>query len=908
MNKRNKKQSFFSLVLLFMLATIIPSVVAEVTQQNPIVQTQALPSQLVTQAQKLYQARQYTQAASLWEQAAQGFASSGDSLNQAMALSNLSLTYQQLGQWEDANQAMQNSRNLLKVAPENSLLLAQTIDIQGKLQRETGRSAEAIDTWQQAANIYEKLEESAALAQNNLNQAQALQDLGLYPRACQKILASITVENISTCEQLNSLNQAELKGELTEVAVQPTLSKAISLRRLGDLLLAIGQPERSQQILETSLTLAEKLKSPQEIASSSLSMGNTAQALAAGEAVRRKRQKYQQQALDSYNRVVTLSTDVTIQQQAKLNLLSLLIEKKKWPDVAQLWQEISSQIDNLPPTRHNVYAQINFAHKLIELLDKDNPQPPADLQLPGISELDRILINAAENARNLGDKRTEAYALGNRGRLYELTGELSTAETSTKQAIALTSTLDSADINYQYFWQLGRIHNRQEDIEKAIAAYTKAFEALQSLRSDLATINPELRFSFRNEVEPVYRKLVELDFQYAQTLEKAGNKTESTAKLIQARDVIESLQLAQLNNFFREACIDANPQQIDAIDPSAAVIYPIVLSDRLGVLLSLPNKPPSLYKIPTTQAEITQVVDTIKSSLLTPNIPVEATLPQYQQVYDWLIRPLEAELTNNKVETIAFVLDGDLRNIPMSVLYDGNQYLVEKYALALTPGLQLLNPKPLTAIKLNALTAGLSEMRSNFEPHRDFGDLPEVPEELQTIREIGLAERSLLNEQFTQQALKQNITASGSPIIHLATHAKFSSQVEDTFILSWDGRIKIKDLEYLLRDDTFNRKNDIELLVLSACETASGDPRATLGLAGVAVQAGARSTLATLWSVVDESTAKIMGEFYRQLEQTVTTKANKAEALRQAQLTMLKDKQFNHPHFWAPFILVGNWQ
>jgi CHAT domain-containing protein len=244
----------------------------------------------------------------------------------------------------------------------------------------------------------------------------------------------------------------------------------------------------------------------------------------------------------------------------------------------------------------------------------------------------------------------------------------------------------------------------------------------------------------------------------------------------------------------------------------------------------------------------------------------------------------------------------------MSVLHDGKQYLVEKYALALTPGLQLLDPKPLTAIQLDAITGGISKVRPDFAPHQNFGDLPKVAEELQTISKIGLTKSSLLNDQFTKQALKQNITASGSPIVHLATHAKFSSKAEDTFILSWDGQINIKELDDLLRDDTFNRKNDIELLVLSACETASGDPRATLGLAGVAVQAGARSTLATLWSVVDESTAQIMGEFYRQLQKSDTTKANKAEILRQAQLTLIKDQKFNHPHFWSPFILVGNWQ
>jgi CHAT domain-containing protein len=908
MSKKNKKQWFFLLAFLFIFATIIPSVVAEVTKPIPLEQTRSNNNNLVTQAQQLYREKQFEAAASLWQQAADNFARQEDNLNRSMALSNLSLTYQQLGEWSEANKAIDTSLKLLGNEPENSLLFAQTLDIQGKLQRETGKAAEAIDTWQQAATIYQKLNNSAALIQNNLNQAQALQDLGLYPRACKKILSSLTIENIFTCQQLEQLTTVKLNTKLKKIAKTPTLNSTLALKNLGNLLLVMGQLERAQQILKTSLTIAEKLKYSQEIAAIYLSLGNIDRTLAADEPVRRQRQQYQQQALKNYDRVISLSNDIIIQQEAKLNQLGLLIETEKWSDAAPLSQDIFTQINKLPLNRNSVYAQINFAHIVIELLAKNNPQPPANLQLPSVTQLDRLLMAAAENTRALGDKRSEAYALGNLGRLYELTGELSIAQTHTQQAIALTSSLDSPDVAYQYFWQLGRIQNRQGDTGKAIAAYTKAFNYLQSLRGEIATINPEVQFSFRDRVEPVYRQLVELDFKSAQTLEKTGNKSESTARLLQARDVIESLQLAQLNNFFREACIDGKPKQIDEIDPNAAVIYPVVLADELGVLLSLPNKPPSLRTIAIAESEIAEIVDRIQRSLLTPSIPVTTTLPEYQKVYDWLIRPFEAKLVDNKIKTIAFVLDDDLRNIPMSILHDGQQYLVEKYALALTPGLQLLNPKPLTSIELNALTAGLSKIRSNFEPHRNFGNLPKVPEELQTIQKIGLTQRSLLDNQFTQQALKQNITVSASPIIHLATHAKFSSKAEDTFILSWDGRINIKQLDDLLRDDTFNRKNEIELLVLSACETASGDRRATLGLAGIAVQAGARSTLATLWSVVDESTAKIMGEFYRQLEETGNTQANKAEVLRQAQLTLLKDKKFNHPHFWSPFILVGNWQ
>ncbi len=894
---RNRKvRSLFLLVFLFLLAAFIPPVVAEVSAPASIVQNQINPSQLVRQAKKLYQARKYESALPLWTSAVTGYARSGDKINQAIALSNLSLTQQQLGQWEAARKAIASSLDLLKSEPSDSLILAQTLDIQGKLQRETGKSAEAVETWQQAANIYQKQQNTAALNQNNLNQASALQDLGLYPRACKRLLNTVSLDGIATCKQLNQLSEPQLQAKLN-LTSKPSVTTVSALRSLGDLLIVIGQPLQSEQILAASLSSAQKLDLPEEMARTYLSQGNTYKALASTEDIATQRRRYEKQAVEAYSQAASIAPSSTIELKARLNELNFLIQKEKWAEAEPLWRSLYPDVTNasLPNNRDNLYARINYGQNLVKLVAVGDPT----ISAPTLEEASQVLTSAAEGAKALGDNRIEAYAWGSLGRLNEIAEEYPTAETYTKQALNLISSYDASDIAYQYFWQLGRVEKAQNDISKAIASYTRAYNALQSLRSDIATINPEVQFSFRDEVEPVYRQLVELDVKYAEVLNTEGNKEDSQARLVQARDVIESLQVAQLNNFFREACIDANPQAIDAIDPTAAVIYPIILDRELEILLSLPNQPPSLYRSNVSQAELENTVEAINNSLQTSIIPIESLLPQYQQVYNWLIQPLEAELIENQVKTIAFVLDGGLRNIPMSVLYDGKQYLVEKYALALTPGLQLLDPKPLTAIKLDAVTGGLSELREDFEPHSNFGDLPKVREELQTIRNTGLADSSLLNNEFTKAAIKQKITASDSPIVHLATHAKFSSKAEDTFILSWDGQINITELDDLLRDDTFTRKNDIELLVLSACETASGDPRATLGLAGVAVQAGARSTLATLWSVVDESTAKVMGEFYRQLQKSQTTKVNKAEVLRQAQMTLIKDKQFDHPHFWA---------
>jgi CHAT domain-containing protein len=275
-----------------------------------------------------------------------------------------------------------------------------------------------------------------------------------------------------------------------------------------------------------------------------------------------------------------------------------------------------------------------------------------------------------------------------------------------------------------------------------------------------------------------------------------------------------------------------------------------------------------------------------------------AFLPLSQQVYDWLIRPIEADLQGTQVKTLVFVLDGFLRNIPMAALHDGEEYLIEKYSLALAPGLELIDPRPLPERQLAVLKAGLSQARQGYP------SLPYVEVELQQIQGLVRGE-TLLNEEFTNAAVRQELRETSFPVLHLATHGQFSSNLEDTFILTWNDRIDIAELTNLLETTDPLQSRPIELLVLSACETARGDERAALGLAGVAVRAGARSTLATSWLVDDATTAAVMSQFYEQLADANLTKA---EALRRAQLLILQDSQYEqHPYYWAPYLLVGNW-
>jgi CHAT domain-containing protein len=161
----------------------------------------------------------------------------------------------------------------------------------------------------------------------------------------------------------------------------------------------------------------------------------------------------------------------------------------------------------------------------------------------------------------------------------------------------------------------------------------------------------------------------------------------------------------------------------------------------------------------------------------------------------------------------------------------------------------------------------------------------------------------LLDENFTTKILEKTINDQPFRVVHLATHGQFSSKAKDTFILTVDGRINVSELDSLLKSREQKRTEPIELLVLSACETAAGDNRAALGLAGVAIRSGARSTLASLWQIGDDSTASFIREFYSELITGKTT----AEALRLSQLKMLEDQKYNRPMYWAPYVLVGNW-
>ncbi len=860
----------FGLFALFLLTTIFPAT-AQHSPIAPIVQRTPDASTQLEQGRTLYEAGRFTEAATLWQQAAEGYQSQGERVKVALSLSYLSLAYQELGQWFDAQKAISQSLELLtdnkQQTTNHKLILAQALNTQGSLQLAMGQTEAALNTWKQAAIAYTDAGDEAGMLGSQINQAQALQTLGLYRQAQ------------TTLEQLNEKLQAQ----------PDSLVKATGLRSLGVALQVVGDLQKSQEVLEQSLAIAQRLESSPDTSTIFFSLANTARAL-----------KDYQKAFDLYHKAAENATNRITKLEAQLNQLSLSVQTKKWEATQALLSQIQSNLTNLPPSRAAVYAQVNLAESLMARRSNSPDQP---------SEIAQLLAKAIQQARSLKDSRAESYALGELGRLYEQTQQWSDAQNLTQEALSLAQAINADHIAYRWEWQLGRILKQQGNLTGAVAAYTEAVNTLQSLRSDLVAINSDVQFTFRESVELVYRELVRLLLELPPTASlnlRPDQEGEQEGVLNQknlekARKVIESLQLAELDNFFREACLKTKPEQIDQVDPTAAVIYPIILPDRLAVIVSLPRQSSlkvrlSYYQTKLPQSQVESILEQLLQSL-NPAFSNKQRLQVSQQVYDWLIRPAEVQLAESGVKTLVFVPDGSLRNLPMAALHDGQHYLVEKYSIAVSQGLQLLQPRSLIRKRLKVLLGGLTEARQGFSA------LPAVQSELNQIASK-LRSKVLLNQKFIKTTLEDQIYAEPFPIIHLATHAQFSSNAENTFLLTWDGRINVKDLDRLLRGREREDTNPIELLVLSACQTAVGDKRAALGLAGLAVRSGTRSTLATLWSVRDQSTAELMAEFYRELTQT---EVNKAEALRQAQLTLLKKPKYEHPFYWAPFVLVGNW-
>lgn len=506
------------------------------------------------------------------------------------------------------------------------------------------------------------------------------------------------------------------------------------------------------------------------------------------------------------------------------------------------------------------------------------------------------LKEAASLAEKIQDNISASYALGYLGQIRETEKNYTEALALTRRAVFRAHQVDAPEMLYLWQWQRGRIFRGMDMKDEALSSFRQAVTSLQSIRQEMmANCRLYNRSSFREEVELAYLGLVDL------LLLKADSTPEPEAHkalLTEARRTIELLKNAELQDYFQNACVTSNKVDIkrsDIIPQGAAVIYIITLSDRIEMLAGFGAE---IRKItaPIKRDEFVELVRAFRRLL------EKRTSREYlinaRRLYDLLIQPLEASLRSWKADTLVFITDGPLRNIPLGALYDGKEFLINKFALVTTPGYSLtdLDIKKAEKDRTDVLLAGLTE------PVQGYPALMNVAEEMNSIKEH-YPGKALHNREFTILQLKKELEQAPYSVVHIASHGEFSGDAAGTFLLAWDEKLTLDHLETFLGISRL-RKKQVDLLTLSACRTAAGDDRAALGIAGVAIKAGARSAVATLWNINDQASSELITELYRQMK---VESMSKARALQKAQLKLLNDARYRHPYYWSPFLLIGNW-
>lgn len=674
----------------------------------------------------------------------------------------------------------------------------------------------------------------------------------------------------------NALATLRAAQPLADALDDPVRHAAV-LGALGKILWLTGATDDARRHLDRSVTLARQAHAPPIAAASLNHLGNLA--AEQGDA-RAARLAYQ----DSLT-LARQAQDPALTATVLINAARLAARERDPRTAETLLTEAARQVQTLPASHDKAYHLLAIG-KLRRTL-------------PGASAAQRTqaaqddFTAAATLARQLDDQRSLSYALGYQAQLQQDERHRAEALTLYRQAVFAAQQADAPELLYRWQWQIGRLLKTQGDRNGAILAYQQAVAQLQTIRQDFTSNRGAGAGSFRASVGDAFTELADLLLQRAVQQPTAAARE---ADLLAARDAMEALKTAEVKDYFQDECVTALQSRITTLDrppPHTAVLYPILLPDRLELLLQSPQGIQQIT-VRVDRAAFTAAVREFRRAL--EKRTSREYLPAAQQLYGWLIRPLQGSLDAQQIDTLVFAPDGPLRTIPIAALHDGQNFLIRHYAIATTPGLTLTDLRPFPRQKMQPLLNGLSEARQGFS------SLDYVQKELAAIH-AAYGGKVLENQDFQLASVQQELKETPYSIVHIASHGQFASDVRNTFLLTFDDKLTLDRLERFMSLSQY-RDQPVELLTLSACQTAAGDDRAALGLAGVAVKAGARSAVATLWFINDQATSLLVTEFYRQLQ---NAKLSKAKALQQAQMQLLADRRYQHPGYWSPFLLIGNW-
>ncbi|MEM9090733.1 MAG: CHAT domain-containing protein [Cyanobacteria bacterium P01_F01_bin.53] len=591
----------------------------------------------------------------------------------------------------------------------------------------------------------------------------------------------------------------------------------------------------------------------------------------------------------------------------------------------------------------------------VELFHRDNNnlREIRALNNLGVAYLKQQNPTAAKEAFDKGfdllamqdDPIERAYLLDSLGSLFQDSEDFEQAWAQYFQALRLSQTTDDKPIQIDVLLNLGGLMESQDQPDLAIFFYKQAIAKIETIRQDLQKLSDEMQQRYALTIEDYYRRTADLLLQQGREAEavqilellklqeikaylRDGQSEESTGAerfntpseddlLRVLNELPAETSLAEfMAHSAARALSDPSetgeniPFDLEAVNGlqsvlndqpvKTAVLYPLILDDRLEILLITPDGVVESFSTDVSKTDISNTVGELQKKLKSK--PIDSK-PPAQTLYDWLIRPIDETLALHEVENIIYLPDGVLRYVPLAALHNGEQWLAAKY-----------QSHNITATTVDDLaernSSGLSVVAGAFTDNKithevqigsqsfPFSGLNGAQQEVDNLQEAVPDSMALFNNEFTSEAILEAV--GDHRIVHLATHAKFvSGQPEESFVLFGDGgTVNMRDIQSWTLPT-------VDLVVLSACETGSsfeGEGKEILGLGYQIHQTGAASAIASLWAVDDTSTAALMTQFYRAL----SNGQSKAQALQTAQTAMINSDSYNNPHAWAAFILIGN--
>ena len=721
-----------------------------------------------------------------------------------------------------------------------------------------GDFEQAAVSWTEAVRLFEVEQDPGRRSEALMRLALAHRSLGQYRDALQNLESALTL--------------AETSGDRAQTAV--------AMGAIGDVYVATGPAETAEKYLQEALHVAKELRNEALAATVLNNLGNLSTA-----------QKKYPEALAAYKESMSLASarnNHALATTALINAATASTKINQHKEAKALLDKALDQMRALEPSHDKAVGLVNIGLGYFDL----RPNLP-DVKDSLLALAHKTLSEAGTTADSIGDRRTASYAWGHLGRLYEEEHRYQEALQLTRRATFAAQQVNAPESLYRWEWQTGRLLANEGSFDDAINAYRRSVRTLQTIRPELSVSYGAPQTSFRDTMGPVYFELVDLLLRRGASLKDPDHVG---PYLIEARETIELFKAAELRDYFRDDCVDtalSKVTQLDTVAKTAVVIYPIILPHRTELLVSLPRGLKRIL-VPVTEDTLTKEVRQFRHKL--EKRTTREYLPHAQKLYDWLIRPLEADLESLSIETLVFVPDGALRTVPMAALHDGKQFLIAKYAVGITPSLSLSDPRPIRRDNMKVLAVGVTEAVQGFPA------LPNVSAELKELHAL-LNSETLLDKQFLAANFEKKLKEEQFSIVHVASHGEFGNEVDKTFLLTFDDKLSLDRLNQMVGVFRF-RDDPLELLTLSACDTAAGDDRAALGLAGMAIKAGARSALATLWNINDAAAVDLVVDFYRELK---NPSISRAVALQKAQLKLVENPRYDHPGYWSAFLMINNW-